>query len=85
MTDFTTLIVIEPNLHFTNFTNNYTMEDKKGGFNPKNRLSSIDKSGSGFKSLSKGDEKNVKGGGSVRTVEGEKWNTPCGTGTATPN
>jgi hypothetical protein len=83
MTDFTTLIDIEPNLHFTNFTNNYTMEDKKGGFNPKSRLSSIDKSGNGFKSLTKSDEKQVKGG--VRTVEGEKWNTPCGTGTATPN
>ncbi len=82
MTDFTTLIGIEPNLHFTNFTNNYTMEDKKGGSNSKG-LNSIDKSGKGFKAFTKDNEKQVKGG--VRTVEGEKWNTPCGTGTATPN
>lgn len=96
MTDILVIGSNEPNSHFTNFTKYYTMEDNKGGFDPnKSRLNSLEKSGNGFNPLSKSDQSKIWGSGdrinnqdsgnSKPIVEGDKWNTPNGTGSLTPN
>ncbi len=71
MTDFTTFFRDEPNLHYSNFTNNYTMEDKKGGNNSKN-LQDLKRE---LQTLTQQDSLKVTGG---KTLEKDKWNSGCG-------
>ena len=71
MTDLTTFFRDEPNLHYSNFTNYYTMEDKKGGNSPKN-LQDLKRE---LQSLTQQDSLKVTGG---KTLEKDKWNSGCG-------
>jgi hypothetical protein len=66
MTDILNLIQDEPNLHFSNFTNYYTMEDKKGGNTPKTSLNDLKKEGN-LHLLTTLDTSKLKGGRKVMT------------------
>lgn len=71
MTDLSTFFRDEPNLHLSNFTNNYTMEDKKG-VNGSKSLQDLKKE---LQPLSQGDSIKILGG---KTLEKDKWNSTCG-------
>lgn len=71
MSNLTSFSRNEPNLHLSNFTNFYTMEDKKGGNSPKS-LQDLKKE---LQSLTQQDSIKVTGG---KTLEKDKWNSGCG-------
>ncbi len=61
MTDLLTSIQDEPNLHFTNFTKFYTMEDKKGGSPPKSAISELNND-SKLQALTQAEAAKLRGG-----------------------
>lgn len=71
MTDLSNFFRDEPNLHSSNFTNYYTMEDKKG-VNGSKSLQDLKKE---LQPLSQGDSIKILGG---KTLEKDKWNSTCG-------
>jgi hypothetical protein len=71
MTEFLTFFRDEPNLHFTNFTNIYIMEDKKGGNSPKS-LQDLKKQ---LQVLTQQESLKIFGG---KALEKDKWNLGCG-------
>jgi hypothetical protein len=71
MTEFLTFFRDEPNLHLSNFTNIYDMEDKKGGNSPK----SLQDLKLQLQVLSQKESLKILGG---KTLEKNSWNTGCG-------
>ncbi len=72
MTDFFTYFRDEPNLHLTDFTNLYFMEDKKLGSNPKS-LQDLKKQ---LQVLTQQESLKILGG--KINLDKDKWNTGCG-------
>jgi hypothetical protein len=71
MTEFLTFFSSEPNLHLSDFTNIYIMEDKKSGNSPKS-LQDLKRQ---LQVLSQQESLRIMGG---KTLEKDKWNTGCG-------
>jgi hypothetical protein len=76
MTDLLMSIQDEPNLHFTNFTKFYTMEDKNGGKKPTASLNGLKNDGS-LRPLTPAQKAKLFGGGGSGNG-GVNSNPSCG-------